>query len=255
MEANVVALAGGVGGARLAQGLDAVLSPGSLTVIGNTADDCDLFGLHICPDLDTVMYTLAGLANPATGWGICDDTFAAMEMLGRYGEPTWFRLGDQDLATHVRRTALLRGGQGLVSVTRQLTGSLGVRSHLIPMCEQMVGTVVTTRDGRTLAFQEYFVQRGHRDAVQGVTFAGIEAARAPAEAIAALTKADVVVFCPSNPFVSIAPILAVPGMRDAVSTAHARRIAVSPIVGGCALRGPAADMLGDLGHDRRVRGG
>jgi LPPG:FO 2-phospho-L-lactate transferase len=239
---NVVALAGGVGGAKLADGLYRVLPPDTLTIIGNTADDLELFGLHISPDLDTVMYTLAGLANPATGWGVAEDTFTTLAMLERYGEDTWFRLGDADFATHLKRTAGLRAGQRLTNVTASLTRPLGIRARLLPMCDERVATEVETPDGWR-DFQDYFVRRRHEDRVSAVRFAGIERARVTPEVADALATADAVIFCPSNPLVSIGPILAVPGLRDALAASPAAKVAVSPIVGGKALKGPADRML------------
>ncbi|MBM3463455.1 MAG: 2-phospho-L-lactate transferase [Armatimonadetes bacterium] len=246
---RVTALAGGVGGARLAHGLYKVLGPDELTVIGNTADDFNHFGLHVSPDLDTVMYTLAGEANPETGWGVRGDTFACMETLKRYGEPDWFRLGDRDLATNLLRTRMLGEGHRLTEVTRHLCKALGVRAALIPMSDEQVASWIMTRAGERLAFQEYFVKRHHQDPVRSVELEGIADARPPAEAREALGAADVIVLCPSNPFVSIGPILAVPGMREALRAAPARKIAVCPTVGGQALRGPAADMLASMGHE------
>lgn len=245
---RVVALAGGVGGAKLADGLYRTLPPDHLTVVVNTADDLDLHGLRICPDLDTVLYTLAGLADPAQGWGIAGDTFATVDQLGRYGAPTWFRLGDRDLATHIQRTSRLRGGARLTQVTEELARALGVQARLLPMSDDPVATRVLTSDG-VLAFQDYFVRRHHSDTVVGLEFEGIDAAWITAEVEAAVTAAAAIVLCPSNPFVSIAPILAVPGMRDLLRRANAPVVAVSPIVGGQALRGPAAAMLQALGHE------
>jgi LPPG:FO 2-phospho-L-lactate transferase len=231
----------------------ALESPEDLTVIGNTADDFDLYGLRICPDLDTVLYTLSGLANPATGWGIAGDTFTTLEMVGRYtGEP-WFQLGDRDFATHIVRTERLRRGESLTAVTAVLAGALGVRPAIVPMSDEPVATLIDTPDGR-LDFQQYFVGRRHADEVTGVTFAGIADARPAAAAIAALDSAEAIVFCPSNPIVSIGPILAVPGMRDALASATSPRVAVSPIVGGEALKGPAAQMLAGLGHEVSAAG-
>ncbi|HKP51197.1 MAG TPA: 2-phospho-L-lactate transferase [Chloroflexia bacterium] len=245
---SVVALAGGVGGAKLAHGLQMALPAGALTVLVNTADDFRLWGLYISPDLDTVMYTLAGVANPETGWGVAGDTWQAMEMLGRYGRDAWFRLGDRDLATHILRTQLLAEGRTLSEATRDLATSLGVENSILPMCDQAVQTLVQTPDG-TLDFQDYFVRRRHSDRVTGITFRGIEEATPGAETISALDSASVIIFCPSNPYVSIAPILAVPGMRDAIARSGAIKVAVSPIVGGTALKGPASDMMSALGHE------
>ena len=245
---RVTALAGGVGGAKLAHGLQAVLEPGDLSVIVNTGDDLELFGLDVAPDLDTVLYTLAGLANPDTGWGIAGDTWTALEMLGRYGEPTWFRIGDADLATHVRRTALLHAGRTRTEAAADMANALGVPSHLLPMSDDPVRTLLETDAGR-LDFQTYFVARGQRDDVRGVILDGIDGARPSEAVLEAIRGADVIVFAPSNPLVSIGPILAVPGVRDAVRRAGAPRVAVSPIVAGRALRGPADRMLASLGHE------
>ena len=245
---KVVALAGGVGGAKLAAGLQAALPPGDLTVVVNTADDFDLWGLRICPDLDTVMYTLGGIANPETGWGIKDESFDALGMLGRYGEDIWFKLGDRDLATHVLRSARLRSVEHLTSITAALSKSLGIPSNILPMCDEPVSTVLDTPAGM-LEFQEYFVRSGQRDEVRGVELRGVEKARPTAAVLDALAGAEVIVFCPSNPVVSIGPILAVPGMRDAIASSPAPKIAVSPIIGGKALKGPADRMLASLRHE------
>lgn len=244
----IVALAGGVGGAKLADGLYRALPPGQLAVIVNTADDFELFGLRISPDADTVMYTLAGLANPETGWGIAGDTFAALDMLGRYGQDRWFWLGDRDLATHILRTQRLREGRTVTEVTGELAGALSITARLLPMADEPVATVVRTPQG-DLAFQEYFVRRQQRDDVRGVSFAGIEHARVTEAVREALAQAEAIVFCPSNPLVSIGPILAVPGMRALLAASPAPKVAVSPIVGGRALKGPADRMLAGLGHD------
>lgn len=244
----IVALAGGVGGAKLADGLYRSLAPDTLTVIVNTGDDFDLYGLHISPDADTVLYTLADLANPETGWGIVGDTFATLEMLRRYGEDTWFLLGDRDFATHIQRTRWLREGQTPTQVADALRSALGVRARLLPMTDAPVATRVRTPDGE-LAFQDYFVRRQHRDEVLGIRFEGIEAALPSDAARAAIAGAEAIVFCPSNPIVSIGPILAVPGMRDLLRSARAPRVAVSPIVAGQALRGPADRMLAGLGDE------
>src|SRR3712207_1486790 len=246
---KVCALAGGVGGAKLAAGLQGVLQPGELTVVVNTADDFELWGLRICPDLDTVMYTLAGIANPQTGWGVEGESFGALGMLASYGEVTWFKLGDRDLATHVLRTARLRAGETLTEIMTNLSAALGVRSSVLPMCDEPVATVLDTPDG-PLEFQEYFVRRGQRDEVIGVELRGIDSAR-PTDAVSrTLAAADVVVLCPSNPVVSIGPILAVPGMQKALAASRAPKITVSPLVGGRALKGPADRML--RSEERRV---
>jgi len=243
---RLVLLAGGVGGAKLAHGFQQVLPAGDLTVIVNVADDLDLFGLHVSPDLDTVLYTLAGLANPETGWGIAGDTFRALPLLERYGEPGWFRIGDADLGTHVRRTHLLRDGASLTDATAVMATGLGVTSRILPATDDPVRTFVGT-DGGDLDFQTYFVRRGQRDEVRSVRFAGIDAAKASTPVLDALAGADMVVLAPSNPIVSIGPILALPGVREAVAARPSA--AVSPIVAGRALRGPADRMLGSLGHE------
>jgi LPPG:FO 2-phospho-L-lactate transferase len=253
MAGRVVALAGGVGGARLADGLYRALPPDSLGVIVNTADDLDLFGLRVCPDLDTVLYTLSGLADPAQGWGIAGDTYHALQALGRYGAPTWFQLGDRDLATHIRRTELLRAGLRLTEVTATFTEALGVRARLLPMCDESVATRVRTPEG-TLDFQEYFVRRHHGDTVLGVEYRGVGEARLTPEVRNAVAGAEMIVLCPSNPFVSIGPLLAVPGMNELLRGSGLPILAVSGIVAGQALRGPAADMLVSLGHEPSALG-
>lgn len=250
---KVCALAGGVGGAKLASGLRDVLPPGDLSVVVNTADDFDLWGLHICPDLDTVMYTLAGISNPDTGWGIADETFETLDMLEHYGEETWFKLGDRDLATHILRTSRMRSGETLTEVTAGISVALGVKSAVLPMSDDPVSTVLETPEGR-LEFQEYFVRRGQRDEVSGIELRGIEEARLTERVLAAISGADVVVLCPSNPVVSVGPILALPGMTGALASSPAPKVAVSPIVGGRALKGPADRMLASLGHEVSATG-
>lgn len=249
IDLRVCALAGGVGGARLADGLYRALGHERLTIVVNTADDFDLLGLRISPDLDTVMYTLAGIANPEAGWGLDGETFHAMDMLARYGQPTWFRLGDRDLATHLRRTALLREGRTLSAVTRELKDQLGVHAQILPMCDAPVASWIVTPDGRRLAFQEYFVERGHRDAVAEVSFTGLELATLSDSTANAFVNADLFVLCPSNPFVSLNPILAVPTLRERLRQRRVPSVAVSPVIGGQSVKGPAADMLRSLGHE------
>ncbi len=241
---KVVALAGGVGGAKLAHGLAQILPPEALTVIVNTGDDFEHIGLHVSPDLDTVMYTLAGLANPETGWGQRAETWNFMDALGRLGGPTWFRLGDRDLATHIERTRRLRKGETLTHVTAALCAALGVHPPILPMSDDPVRTWVDTDEGE-LEFQEYFVRRRCEPRVRAVRFVGVEAARPTAAVLAALEAASVVIFCPSNPFLSLDPILSVAGLRERV--ARKPVVAVSPIVGGQALKGPAAKLLAELG--------
>jgi LPPG:FO 2-phospho-L-lactate transferase len=241
---NVVALAGGVGGAKLAHGLAQVLAPEQLGVIVNTGDDFEHLGLHISPDLDTVMYTLAGLANPETGWGVAGETWNFLDALGRLGGATWFRLGDRDLATHVERAHRLWAGESLTDVTASLCAALGVGPRVLPMTDDVVRTVVDTDEGE-LEFQTYFVYRHCEPRVRGFRFNGLEAAVATDSVLSTLDEADVIVFCPSNPFVSLDPILSLPGVRERVQRRGA--IAVSPIVGGKAVKGPAAKMLEELG--------
>ncbi len=248
---RVTILAGGVGGAKMAHGFRQILPPGNLSVIVNVADDFELFGLHISPDLDTVMYTLAGIADPAAGWGIHGDTHQALEMLGRVGAETWFSIGDGDLATHLRRTQLLREGASLTDATHTLASSLGVPSHILPATDQQVRTIIQT-DAGELDFQTYFVRHAQRDEVRGVRFAGLAEARPTEAVLAAIASADLVVVAPSNPIVSIGPIIELPGMRHAVAAATA--VAVSPIVAGRALKGPADRMLTSLGHEPSALG-
>jgi len=243
----ITVLSGGVGGAKLVDGLAAVLpDPSALTVVVNTADDWDVWGLRVSPDVDTVMYTLAGLVSPEQGWGIDGDTWAALEMVERYGLPAWFRIGDRDLATHIARTAWMREGRRLTDVTRALAQALGVRPRILPMCDEPVATVVSTPAGR-LPFQEYFVARRAADEVQRVEFEGIAQARPSPEVLDAVRSTSVLVVAPSNPVVSIGPILAVPGMREALAASPALRMAVTPLVGGQAIKGPTVEMLRGLG--------
>ena len=239
--ARVVALSGGVGGAKLVDGLAAVLPPEALTVIVNTGDDFVHWGLRICPDLDTVMYTLAGLAHPVQGWGVAGETFAGFGMVERLGGPAWFRLGDRDLGTHLVRTERLAAGQSLTEVTAGLCRSLGVGPRVLPMCDTPRPTLIDTVDG-TLDFQDWLVRRRGAPVATAVRSTG-PSAPSPA-VLAAIAAADVVVIGPSNPYVSIDPILALDGVRAAL----ARRpvIAVSPIVGGRAVKGPLAAMIGQL---------
>lgn len=243
----VVLLSGGGGGAKLAQGLAALLPPEELVVIGNTGDDLEWYGLRVCPDLDILLYTLSGQVDRRRGWGIRGDTFAVLDALARYGEEPWFRLGDRDLATCLLRTHWLREGLSLTAVTRRLCARAGVRTHIVPMSDDPVRTRIRTPEGE-LDFQTYFVRRGHRDPVLGVRFAGIEGARPSPDALDAIQRARGIVLGPSNPFVSIGPILAVPGIGEAIRESPARKVAVTPIVAGRALKGPLEAMLRTLGH-------
>lgn len=241
-QGSVVALAGGVGGARLVDGLDRVLPDGALRVVVNTGDDFRHWGLHISPDLDTVMYTLAGLSPQDRGWGIDGDTFHTLAEAERRGEDSWFRLGDRDLATHLGRSEALAGGQSLTEATRQLCRSLGVERELLPMSERPRPTRVRTRNGETLSFQHWLVRARAAPAVAAIDLGGPGPA-APS-ALAALGEAELVVICPSNPFVSIDPILALDGVRETL--ARTTTIAVSPILGGSAVKGPLASMIWEL---------
>jgi len=239
---SVVALAGGVGAARFLDGLTRVLAPERIFIIGNTADDAEIHGLHISPDLDTVTYTLAGLADPRRGWGIRGDSFRCLEALGRLGTDTWFQLGDRDLAIHLYRTERLRQGARLTDITAEITAALGVRSEIVPMSDDRVRTRICTSTGE-LEFQTYFVKRRARDTVISVRFDGASEATAARGVIEAIASADAIILCPSNPFISIGPILAVQGIREALQSKRDRVLAISPIVGGRALKGPAAHMM------------
>jgi LPPG:FO 2-phospho-L-lactate transferase len=250
---KVTLLAGGTGGAKLAHGFQMALPPGDLSVVVNVADDAEHHGLLVCPDLDTIMYTLAGIANREQGWGVAGDTFTAMDLLTRYGAETWFRIGDADLATHVQRAHLIAGGASLADATAAMAAALGVPSHLVPATNDRLRTRLTT-DAGELDFQAYFVQRGQRDEVRAVRFDGAEAARPSPAALVALATAEMVVIGPSNPVVSIGPILAIPGMREALEASPAARIGVSGIIAGKALRGPADRMLASLGHESSALG-
>ena len=255
MTPRVVLLAGGVGGAKLAAGLAAHLGQ-ELTVVVNTADDAEFHGLLVMPDHDTVMYTLAGLAEPLQGWGIAGETFVALEALERLGQQTWFRLGDRDLATHIARTARLRAGVRLTEVCLGLQTALGATGRILPMTDGPVRTQVRTADG-WLPFQDWFVRLHQEPTIDEIRFEGIDEAAATPEVAQALAGAEAIVIGPSNPFVSIGPILGVRGVRELIDTARRRGVpvlAVSPIVAGRALRGPADRMLASLGHEQSATG-
>ena len=237
---KIVALAGGVGGAKLAHGLAQVLPPEDLTVIVNTGDDFEHYGLSICPDLDTVCYTLAGLANPETGWGRVDESWKVIENASKLGGPNWFRLGDQDLGTHLERTRRLKAGEPLSSITKDFCKAWSIQHTVLPMSDQPVRTTVATVEGE-LAFQDYFVRRRCEPEVKGFRFDGVDSAEAAPGAVEALASADAVVICPSNPWVSIDPIL------QLVSIQGKPVYAVSPIIGGETVKGPAAKMYRELG--------
>ncbi len=240
---KIAALAGGVGGAKLVDGLAQILPAEDLTIVSNIGDDFEHLGLSISPDLDTVMYTLAGIANPQTGWGRVDETWSFLDSLETLGGPTWFRLGDRDLALHVERTRRLRNGETLSEVTAHLCRALGVKAKLIPMSDDSIRTIVHTDEGE-LEFQEYFVERSCEPAVRSFEFRGSEEASPAAGVLEALGECDWVVFCPSNPWVSLDPILSVPGIRTAVKAKPI--LGVSPIIGGKTIKGPAAKMFEEL---------
>jgi LPPG:FO 2-phospho-L-lactate transferase len=243
---NIVALAGGVGGAKLADGLAQLLPPENLTIIVNTGDDFEHLGLNISPDLDTVCYTLAGLANLECGWGRSFETYHMLENLQKLGGPEWFRLGDQDLATHLERTRRLRAGQSLSRITSDFCHAWGVMHTVLPMSDQQVRTMVDTTEYGELDFQEYFVHLKCQPKVNGFRFSGIEAALPSPGVLDAIMKADAIVVCPSNPWVSIDPILAVSGITSALDSKIV--IAVSPIIGSLTVKGPAAKMYTELGY-------
>ena len=247
-ETQVLAISGGIGGAKLALGLDRMLPAGSLAVLCNTGDDFEHLGLHISPDIDTVMYTLAGVANPETGWGRAGETWRFMETLEALGGETWFQLGDTDLAVHIKRTRQLRLGEALSSITSDLAARLGVKALLLPMSDQPIRTMVET-EGGMLPFQRYFVEQRSAPVVRGFVFDGAGQASLPPGLADILCndQLEAVVICPSNPFISIDPILVVPGMREALGASTAPVIAVSPIIGGKAIKGPTAKMMTELG--------
>jgi LPPG:FO 2-phospho-L-lactate transferase len=250
---KITALAGGIGAAKFLLGLTRVMPAEDITLIANTGDDVELFGLRISPDIDTVTYTLAGVINQTFGWGLADDTFESLKWMARYGEPIWFNLGDRDLATHIYRTNALRQGKTLTEVTKHIASSLGVSSTILPMTDSYTPTRVLTDEGE-LHFQEYFVGRRCEPRVSGIRFDNIETAKPADGVIESILNADAVIVCPSNPFISIGPILAVPGIHQALKQTQAPVLAITPIIAGQALKGPAADMLRDLGHEVSARG-
>jgi LPPG:FO 2-phospho-L-lactate transferase len=242
---RVVVLAGGLGGSRLALALAEMLDPAELTVVGNVGDDVEVLGLHVSPDLDTILYTLTGRLDEAKGWGRADETWHALEAVGELGGETWFRLGDRDLGLHLVRTQALRRGEPLSAVTARLARAYGLGPALLPATDERLRTWLATPAGE-LPFQEWFVARGHRDEVDGVRFEGAEAARPAPGVLEALAKADLVAIAPSNPYVSIGPILAVRGIREAIERRRVPAVAVSPLIAGRAVRGPADRMLARL---------
>lgn len=244
----VLALAGGVGGAKLALGLALSLDPGELVVCVNTGDDETFHGLHVSPDLDTIMYTLSGLSNEETGWGVGGDTFTALEMLGKFGADTWFNLGDRDFATHIRRTQLLADGKTLSEVTDELNRSLGVTQLVVPMSDDSVKTVLVTDEGE-LPMQRYFVGRRAEPKISEVRYLGADTATAAPGFQDALARARMLVMCPSNPYLSLGPILAIPTVRKRIRAFPGKKVCVSPIVGGDAVKGPAGKIMAELGKE------
>lgn len=249
----ILALAGGVGGAKLANGLAQLLAPADLVVAVNTGDDFRHLGLHISPDLDTVMYTLAGCSNPQTGWGHRDETWNFLDALGKLGGATWFRLGDRDLATHVERTRRLAAGESLGAATAALCSALGIRHRIVPMSNDPVRTLLHT-DAGVLEFQDYFVHRRCEPVIRAIEYAGAEQAKPSEGLIDALAspQLEAIVLCPSNPYLSIAPLLAIPGLRQRLSASGVPILAVSPIIAGMAVKGPAAKIMAELGHTPSV---
>ena len=244
----IAALAGGVGGARLANGLAAILPPGELTVVVNVGDDFEHMGLYICPDIDTVTYTLAGLNDRERGWGVKGETWSFMDAVRKLGGPDWFALGDRDLAKHVLRSERLRQGERLSLITADIASASGIVQFVVPASDDPVRSIVDTDEGQ-LGFQDYFVRRRCEPAFRSIRFEGAEAARPAPALLAALAAPDLeaVVICPSNPVLSIGPILAIPGVSAALRTASAPRIAISPFIGGEAVKGPAAKIFRELG--------
>jgi len=249
----LAALAGGVGAARFLRGLVQVVPPDEITVIVNTGDDDWFHGLLVCPDLDTVTYTLAGVENPDTGWGLAGETFAAIDALERYALPTWFRLGDRDLATHLHRSNRVRAGASLSTIAAEIASAWDVRSRLLPMSDDPVSTRIDVRTGGSsvseLHMQEWFVRDRAEPPVAAVRFDGVEGAAAAPGVLEALDEAETIVVCPSNPVISIGPILAVPGVRDALRRRRERVVGVSPIIAGAPVKGPADRLMGPLGME------
>jgi LPPG:FO 2-phospho-L-lactate transferase len=250
---KLAALAGGVGASKLLWGLAQAMGPRALTVIVNTGDDIILHGLRISPDLDIVTYTLAGAVHPETGWGLAGDTFSGLEALARYARDTWFRLGDRDLATHIHRTARLRQGATLAEVTREIRLAWGVAAEILPMCDEFVPTFLETSSGR-MHFQEYLVRYAATPELRAIEFHNIEEAAPAPGVLEALDAADMILICPSNPLISIGPILAVPGIRGALRRCRARVAAVCPLVGGRSLKGPSDRMMRQLGLEASAAG-
>ena len=249
----IVVLCGGVGGSRFVRALASVVGQERITAIVNTADDEEFHGLYVSPDPDIVTYALAGEVDEDRGWGFRDETFRGLEHLARFGRETWFQLGDRDLATHLHRTRRLREGASLSVVMAEIAGAFGVTARLLPMSDDPIRTIVET-DAGDMAFQRFLVERHARDAVRGVRFVGADAARPAPGVLEAIAAAEAIFIAPSNPIGSIGPILAVPGIRDAIAKATVARVAVSPIIGGRSLQPPAAEMMSGLGHSVDVAG-
>ncbi len=248
-----MALAGGVGAARLLSGLLEIEPHEDITVIVNTGDDFRWMGLYVCPDLDTVTYTLSGRSNPETGWGIKGDTFHCLSRLQELGGEAWFRIGDLDLATHLYRTELMRNGHSLSGATAAICARHGIRCLILPMSDSPIPTLVHTEEG-VLEFQDYFVRRKCEPRVHGFTFQDVEQSRPAPGVLEALSSADIIIVCPSNPFISIGPILAVPGVRDGLVHAAATVVAVSPVINGRAVKGPTTTLMHHLGHEVSAAG-
>ena len=250
---KVAALSGGVGGAKLALGLNTVMGSDDLTLIANTGDDFQFHGLHVSPDIDTLVYTLSGKSDEVRGWGLSGETWGFMDALWELGGEAWFNLGDHDLAMHVLRSEKLRQGVSLSTITADVCQSMDIAARILPMSDQLVPTTVHTVEHGPLSFQRYFVERRAEPAVTGFTFEGIEAAQPAPGLLDALAAADRIIICPSNPFISIDPVLGVPGVRDALANASAPVIAVSPIVAGDAIKGPTAKMFWEMGTEPSVQ--
>jgi LPPG:FO 2-phospho-L-lactate transferase len=250
----ITVLAGGVGAARFLRGLVGVVDEHDVAVIVNTGDDTECYGLDVCPDLDTVVYTVSGSSNPETGWGLVGETWTTMDALERYGVPTWFRIGDQDLGTHLYRTARLHQGATLSEVTSEIARAWGLSISLMPMSDDPVRTRLKLFDGSEVEFQEYFVRLHHDVAVQSVHFEGIESARPAPGVLEAIANAETIVIAPSNPILSIGPILAVAGVAQALEKRRDDVVAISPIVAGAAIKGPADHLLTELGEQASAAG-
>ena len=250
---TITALAGGVGASKLLLGLHDVIDPRDLTVIVNTGDDIVLHGLKISPDLDIVTYTLAGIVDEAKGWGYRDETFHALQRLAVFGRTNWFNLGDRDLATHMHRSAMLAEGKSLSDAAEAIRVALGVKTRILPMCDEPVPTMIDTAEGE-LHFQEYLVKRRAEPVVRGIRFHGADKSRPARGVLDAIRNADRILICPSNPLISIGPILAVPGIREGLRSRKERVVAVCPIVGGKSLKGPSDKMLAELGHESSAFG-